>query len=85
MTENTGNTPPHRPQTAAEKLHHAENTCAELSAALRRAGIVLPSLRVEVLAYGDKMPRPLIELGCCNLDTAHKLADVLTASQERGR
>ena len=66
-----------RPQAATDRLKEAETVRDELCEALHAVGIVLPSLRVEPLAYGDVKPRPLVELGRCNLLTARKLADVL--------
>jgi hypothetical protein len=69
------------PQTAAQKLYHAENTCADLLVALVRADIILPSVRVDPMAYGDEDPKPLIELGRCTVDTAHRLTAVLRKAQ----
>jgi hypothetical protein len=65
------------PPASAEILHEAERVHRELTAALRSAGIVLPSLRVSTLTYAEDAPRPLIELGGCNLPTARALAAAL--------
>ncbi len=61
----------------AQKLRKAEDTRDDLSAVLRTLGIVLPSLSVEPMAYGDENPDPLIDMGRCNLRTARKLLAVL--------
>ncbi len=63
--------------TAAGKLRDAERARDELSAALRSAGIVLPSLGVEPMAYGDEEPRPLVELGRCTVPVARRLTAAL--------
>ncbi|MFJ6790554.1 hypothetical protein ACWDBF_35165 [Streptomyces angustmyceticus] len=65
------------PQSAGDKRAAAEAACAELAAVLKRAGIVLPSLGVDPVSYGYAVPRPLIELGRCNLETTHRLIAVL--------
>ncbi len=70
-------------KTAAETLREAEQVHGELSAALRSAGIVLPSLGVDALAYGDEKPQPLVELGRCNVQTARELTAVLRARPTR--
>ncbi len=57
-------------KTAADALREAEEVRDELGTALRGAGIVLPSLSVDALAYGAERPDPLVELGRCNLATA---------------
>jgi hypothetical protein len=64
-------------RAAAEKIKEAEDVRDELWAALHAAGITLPSLRVEPAAYADEWPRPLVELGRCNLQTARDLTAVL--------
>ncbi len=64
-------------KTAVRKLREAERARDELSAALRSAGIVLPSLGVDPLAYGDENPDPLLDLGRCSRTTARKLTAAL--------
>ncbi|WP_406209528.1 hypothetical protein [Streptomyces decoyicus] len=64
-------------RAAADKRAEAEAACAELAAALKRTGIVLPSLGVDPVSYGYAQPRPLIELGRCNLETTHRLIAAL--------
>jgi hypothetical protein len=70
--------------TAAERIKEAEGVRDELWAALHAAGISLPSLRVEPAAYADEWPRPLVELGRCNLQTARRLAAALRDRVEPG-
>lgn len=68
--------------SAVEKLKAAEGLCADLNTALREAGITLPSLCVEPCGYADANPRPLIQLGRCNVETARALLAVArTAAQ----
>ncbi|GHJ39951.1 hypothetical protein Sm713_55600 [Streptomyces sp. TS71-3] len=77
VVETDGNTNGKRPVTAAERIKEAENVRDELWAALHAFGITLPSLCVEPAAYADAWPRPLVELGRCNLQTARRLTDAL--------
>jgi hypothetical protein len=63
--------------TATQGIEEAERVRDELCAALHGAGIVLPSLGVEPGAYAERTPRPLVDLGRCNLSTARKLTAVL--------
>ncbi|MFH9251076.1 hypothetical protein ACH4LK_37295 [Streptomyces lydicus] len=55
----------------------AQEACDELAAALRQAGIVLPSLGVDPVSCARPYPRPLVELGRCNLETVRRLTAVL--------
>jgi hypothetical protein len=64
---------------AAETLRQADTVRAELNAALADAGVPLPSLRVDPLSWAEEEPRPLIELGRCNLATARALTAALRA------
>ncbi|MEJ8649778.1 MULTISPECIES: hypothetical protein [Streptomyces] len=64
-------------RAAGDKRAEAEAACAELAEALKRADIVLPSLGVDPVSYGYAQPRPLIELGRCNLETTHRLIAAL--------
>lgn len=66
-----------RPVTAAERIKEAEDVRDELWAALHAAGVTLPSLCVEPAAYAEAWPRPLVELGRCNLQTARQLTAAL--------
>lgn len=58
-------------------LEEAETALGELREALTRAGITLPSLRLDTASYAEVNPRPLVELGRCNVGTARKLAEAL--------
>ncbi|MFM9368628.1 hypothetical protein [Streptomyces sp. Da 82-17] len=60
-------------------LQQAEAARDELNAALTAAGVVLPSLGVDVLSYADQHPLVLVELGRCNVPTAKALAAALRA------
>jgi hypothetical protein len=67
-----------------EKLHEAENIRDELLDELKRAGIVLPSLGVETVAYAAEVPQPLIELGRCTPEVARKLTAALRKADRNG-
>lgn len=60
-----------------ERIAEAEAARDELAAALKGTGIVLPSLCVDPVSYSYERPRPLVELGRCNLETARQLIAVL--------
>ncbi|MEU9121169.1 hypothetical protein AB0C96_15170 [Streptomyces sp. NPDC048506] len=49
----------------------------ELAAVLKEAGIVLPSLGVDLVTYSSQLPSVLIELGRCNLETTRRLSAAL--------
>ncbi|GAU68908.1 hypothetical protein SSP35_09_01520 [Streptomyces sp. NBRC 110611] len=55
----------------------AQEACDELAAALAEAGIVLPSLGVDLVTYSSQRPSVLIELGRCNVATARRLVAAL--------
>ncbi|WP_255955986.1 hypothetical protein [Streptomyces odontomachi] len=63
-------------------IEEAERVRDELRAALHAAGIVLPSLQVDAAAYADEYPRPLVELGRCNMQTARRLTVALTGDRD---
>ncbi|MGY1438947.1 hypothetical protein [Streptomyces reniochalinae] len=68
---------------ALVRLREAEETYERLRRALAEAGVVLPSLRVDLASCADRVLRgPLLELGGCNLATAERLAGAL-AGQPR--
>ncbi|WP_432108937.1 hypothetical protein [Streptomyces sp. AA1529] len=68
----------HRRTPTLSKLREAEGTHERLRAALAEAGIMLPSLRVDLASCADRSLRgALLELGGCNLATAEKLAEAL--------
>ncbi|MFE0134253.1 hypothetical protein ACFWY6_22220 [Streptomyces sp. NPDC059037] len=58
-------------------VEEAEETMKELRAALQRAGITLPSLRIDPTSLAREAPCPLIELGGCRVDMAARLAAAL--------
>ncbi|WP_255953636.1 hypothetical protein [Streptomyces odontomachi] len=70
-----------RLRSAVERLQEAEEVRNELNAALHGVGVVLPSLRVDPAAYAEEWPRPLVELGRCNLQTARLLTAALLAGK----
>lgn len=50
----------------------------ELRQALAGVGLTFPSLDVDLISCTQRdYPRPLVELGRCNLDTARRLSAVL--------
>ncbi|MGP4114857.1 hypothetical protein ACTWP5_28625 [Streptomyces sp. 4N509B] len=55
----------------------AEEAVEQLRKALARHGVTLPSLDVDKGTYSHLTPRPLIELGRCNVATAQRLAAAL--------
>jgi hypothetical protein len=63
--------------TSAESNREAEDVVRDLREALRNVGIVLPSLRVDLVGYCNETPRHLIELGRCNVATARTIVKVL--------
>lgn len=64
-------------------VQDAEEAVTELRAALERAGIRLPSLGLDPVACAAEVPRPLVELGRCTVETARRLAAALP--EEGGR
>ncbi|MEV0320507.1 hypothetical protein ACIBKX_04325 [Streptomyces sp. NPDC050658] len=58
-------------------VEEAEETMKELRAALARAGITLPSLRIDPTSLAREAPCPLIELGGVRVDTAARLTAAL--------
>ncbi|MFD7230790.1 hypothetical protein [Streptomyces sp. NPDC059881] len=63
---------------SADRLRAAEEVVAQLRGELDSTGVVLPSLRVDLVSLtSGSAAYPLIELGRCNLDTALRLAAVL--------
>ncbi|MER7000623.1 hypothetical protein [Streptomyces sp. NPDC000410] len=62
---------------SAERLRAAEEVVSQLRGELEGTGVTLPSVRVDIVSLASETPYPLIDLGCCNLDTALRLAAVL--------
>jgi hypothetical protein len=63
-------------------MEEADETVAELRAALAGIGVVLPSLRIDPLSYARESPCPALDLGHCSVDGARLLAAAL---REAGR
>ncbi|MFB4194695.1 hypothetical protein [Streptomyces carpaticus] len=61
----------------AERVRTAEQVVNEVREAMTAAGVILPSLRIDLASCSGDAKRPLIDLGRCNLDLARKLASVL--------
>ncbi|GAA3921631.1 hypothetical protein GCM10022244_33590 [Streptomyces gulbargensis] len=60
----------------------AQEAVTELREALARAGITLPSLGLDVVTLAAEPPRPLVELGCCTVETARLLAAAVLPGEE---
>ncbi|RZB15114.1 hypothetical protein StrepF001_33640 [Streptomyces sp. F001] len=71
-------------RAAADTIRDAEEVRDALASALERAGLGLPSLRLDPNTYADANPRPLIELGRCSPPLARELAAVIEKGIERG-
>ncbi|MBC9727351.1 hypothetical protein [Streptomyces sp. TRM68367] len=70
-------------QTRAETIRGAEEVRDALATALERAGLRLPSLRLDPSTYADANPRPLIELGRCSPPLARELAALIDRGAAR--
>ncbi|MGH3313953.1 MAG: hypothetical protein ACRDP3_25780 [Streptomyces sp.] len=74
--------PANPPEAGPPQLREAVKECADdLRAALAEHGIKLPSLGVDLITYASDTPHPLVSLGNCRLDTAHRLIDVLRTAR----
>lgn len=62
---------------SARCVEEAEETVKELRTALAKAGITLPSLRLDPATLSREAPCPLVELGGCSVDVAARLAAAL--------
>jgi hypothetical protein len=62
---------------SARCVEEAEEAVKELRAALEKAGITLPTLRIDPASLAREAPCPLVELGRCSVETAQRLAAVL--------
>ncbi|AUH41703.1 hypothetical protein [Streptomyces sp. CMB-StM0423] len=60
-----------------DRVKEAGLACEELRAALKAAGVVLPSLGLDPVSCSGSAPLGLIDLGRCNIATARALAAVL--------
>lgn len=62
--------------TVAEAVTASTEAVVGLQEALTAAGVTLPSLGIDLASCTSLIdPRPLVELGRCNLDTAQALAE----------
>ncbi|MFC9249481.1 hypothetical protein ACFT7S_37175 [Streptomyces sp. NPDC057136] len=66
-----------RRRAAAGRVRVAEDAVERLRDGLARVGVKLPSLRIDPVSCAGNEPSPLVDLGCCNLDTAQRLSEVL--------
>ncbi|MFD7530249.1 hypothetical protein ACFV8E_22065 [Streptomyces sp. NPDC059849] len=64
-------------QATEDGIGDAERARDELSDALKVAGVKLPSLSLDAVSCAGTAPRVLIDLGRCNVATAHALASAL--------
>nr|WP_078916679.1 hypothetical protein [Streptomyces viridochromogenes] len=62
---------------SAHCVEEAEEAVKELRAVLQKAGITLPTLRIEPASLAREAPCPLVELGRCSVETAQRLAAAL--------
>ncbi|GGX12040.1 hypothetical protein GCM10010321_28130 [Streptomyces chartreusis] len=62
---------------SARCVEEAEEVVKELRAALEKAGITLPTLRIDPASLAREAPCPLVELGRCSVETARRLVAVL--------
>ncbi|OON80869.1 hypothetical protein [Streptomyces tsukubensis] len=62
-------------------VDEAEDAVRELRQALARVGIKLPSLGLDPLSMAREAPCPLVELGRCSVEVAHRLAVVLPSGK----
>ncbi|MGH3310168.1 MAG: hypothetical protein ACRDP3_06235 [Streptomyces sp.] len=67
-----------------DAISDSTRAVVRLEDALTAAGITLPSLSIDLPSCGSPVdPRPLIELGRCNLETAAALAAALHGAADR--
>lgn len=67
-----------------EAVDAAAQAVVRLQTALAANGVKLPSLSVDLVSCSRPLdPRPLVELGRCNLDTADALTAALRRAAER--
>ncbi|MEE4423750.1 hypothetical protein V2J85_31240 [Streptomyces sp. DSM 41528] len=63
--------------SAAATIRDAQEARDELRAALKAAGITLPSLSLDGVSLAGDFPRPLVDLGRCAPVVARQLAERL--------
>ncbi|MET7339822.1 hypothetical protein ACIOEZ_00720 [Streptomyces sp. NPDC087866] len=66
-----------RRRAAVERIREAEEVVARLRDGFARAGVKLPSLRIDAASCAGDDPAVLVDLGRCNLDAAVRLSRVL--------
>ncbi|WP_435970121.1 hypothetical protein [Streptomyces sp. Qhu_M48] len=69
-------------KTTTGAIEAAQEAVTELREALASAGIRLPSLGLDVVTLAADPPRPLVELGCCSVETARLLAAAVLPGEE---
>ncbi|MFI1974902.1 MULTISPECIES: hypothetical protein [Streptomyces] len=69
-------------KTTTGAVGAAQEAVAELREALARAGIRLPSQGLGVVTLAAEPPRPLVESGCCTVETARLLAAAVLPREE---
>lgn len=62
---------------SAHCVEEAEEAVKELRAVLQKAGITLPTLRIDPASLAREAPCPLVELGRISVETAQRLAAAL--------
>ncbi|SCK46436.1 hypothetical protein H181DRAFT_04135 [Streptomyces sp. WMMB 714] len=68
-----------------DALELSDRAVARLGDALAALGITLPSLSIDLLSCSRPLgPRPLVELGRCNLETAAALTAALRRAAAQG-
>ncbi|HEY9369728.1 hypothetical protein [Streptomyces sp.] len=68
-------------ETSLDRLRAAQQVVDQLKSELDAVDVILPSLGVDLLTLagrGPESPYPLVDLGRCNMDTALRLAAVLS-------
>lgn len=63
--------------SARELIKDAERARDELRAALKGAGVTLPSLSLDLVSLAGDFPRPLVDLGRCTPDLARRIAETV--------
>lgn len=63
--------------SAGERIKDAERARDELRAALKGAGVTLPSLALDGVSLAGDFPRPLVDLGRCTPDLARRIAETV--------
>ncbi|TRV74303.1 hypothetical protein FKN01_25260 [Streptomyces sp. 130] len=66
-----------RRRAAVAKIREAEEVVASLKEGFARAGVKLPSLRIDLASCVGDDPAVLVDLGRCNLAAAQQLSRLL--------